>query len=71
MMEVGHAAVLKLQWERRDMQMEFWCEDLKERDHLEHLGVDGRIILDFVFKELWIGYVWLRILISDRLLCAL
>jgi hypothetical protein len=49
---VGYAAVLKLQWERRDMHTGFWREDPKERDHLEDLGVDGRIILKFVFKEL-------------------
>jgi len=48
---VGHAAVLKLRWERRDMHTRFWCEDPKERDHLEDLGIDGRIILKFVFKD--------------------
>jgi hypothetical protein len=37
---------------RRDMHMGFWCEDLKERGHLEDLGVDGRIILKFAFQEL-------------------
>ena len=46
---MGHAAVIKLQWERRGMHTGFWWEDSKERDHLEDLGVDGRIILKFVF----------------------
>jgi len=27
------------------MQTEFWSENLKVRDHLEYLGIDGRIIL--------------------------
>jgi len=49
---MGHAAVLRLQWERRDMHTGFWREDPKERDHMEDLGEDGRIILKFVFKEL-------------------
>jgi len=33
------------------MHTRFWCEDPKERDHLEDLGIDGRIILKFVFKD--------------------
>jgi presenilin-like A22 family membrane protease len=41
----------------------FWCEDLIERDHLEDLRLDGRIILKFIFKK-WdgeAGLPWLRI----------
>jgi hypothetical protein len=36
-----------------------------ERDHLEDLGVDGRIILKCIFQkwdgEAWTGLLWLRI----------
>jgi hypothetical protein len=30
---------------------EIWWEDLNERDHVESLGVGGRIILKFIFKK--------------------
>jgi len=43
----------------------FWCGNLRERDHLEDPGVDGRIILRWNFRKwdvgVWIGSSWLRI----------
>jgi len=43
----------------------FWWENLKERDHLRDPGVDGRIILRWIFRK-WnvgarTGSSWLRI----------
>ena len=39
--------------------------NLRERDHLEKLGVDGRIILEWMLKKLvdrkCNGLIWLRI----------
>jgi hypothetical protein len=37
---------------------------LKERDHLEDIGVDGGIILNMSSKwdgEAWTGFIWLEI----------
>jgi len=33
---------------------DFWSGDRRERDHLENLGVHGRIILKWIFKK-WCG----------------
>jgi hypothetical protein len=43
----------------------FWWGDLRERDHLNDLSVDGRIILKWIFKkwggEACTGLIWLGI----------
>ena len=33
------------------MHKVFWWGNLRERDKLEHLGVDGRIILRWIFRK--------------------
>jgi hypothetical protein len=43
----------------------FWWRNLRERDHLENLVVDGRIIIKWVFGK-WdvqarTALIWLRI----------
>jgi hypothetical protein len=38
-------------WETGEVHTGFWWGDLRERYHLEHVGVDGRIILKGIFKK--------------------
>jgi hypothetical protein len=52
-------------WGKREVHTGFWWGDLRESDHLRDRGVDGRIILKWIFKKwdvvAWTGLSWLRI----------
>jgi len=54
------------------MHSRLWWGDLRERDHLEHLGLDVRMILKWIFKkwngEAWTGWIWLRVETDSGLL---
>jgi len=45
---------------------------VKGRDHSEYLGVDGKIMLEWILEKLggkmWTGLIWLRILTNGWLL---
>ena len=46
-------------------QVGFWWRNLRDRDHVEDPGVDGKIILRWIFRKwdgwTWIGLIWLGI----------
>jgi len=47
-----------------------WRGNLRERDHLGDPGVDGRIILRWIFRKwdvgVWTGSIWLRMRTGGR-----
>jgi len=52
-------------WGRNEMNAWFQWVNLKKRDSLQDLGVDGSIILKFVMntccRRVWTGFIWLRV----------
>ena len=50
---------------RGEAYTEFWWGNLRDEDHLEDPGVDGRIILEWMFRKwgvrVWTGFMSLRI----------
>jgi hypothetical protein len=57
---------------KREVHTVFLWGDLREGDHLVDPGLDGRIILKWIFKKCdgwaWTGLIWLRIGTGGRLL---
>ena len=51
-------------WGRGEAYTGFWWENLRERDPMEDAGIDGRIILRWIFRKwgvgAWTGSSWLR-----------
>jgi hypothetical protein len=46
-------------WGTVEVYIGFWWGDLRERNHLEDLSVDGRIILKYTFKKREGGRDWI------------
>jgi hypothetical protein len=51
---------------RGEAYTEFWWGNLRERDHFEDSGVDGRIILKWIFRKLNVGGMDWMGLAQDR-----
>jgi hypothetical protein len=49
----------------KEVHTGFWCENLREIEHLEDLRVDGRLLLKCIFmkchRKEWIEFIWLGI----------
>jgi hypothetical protein len=41
-------------WGRGEVRTGFWRRKLRERDHFKDMGIDGRIILKWIFNT-WDG----------------
>jgi hypothetical protein len=52
-------------WKTGEEPTGLWWGDLTEKDHLENLRADGKIVFKWIFKkwdgEVWTGLIWLRI----------
>ena len=44
---------------REEVHKVFWWGDLRERDHLEDLGFEGKTILKWVIKKRDMGMDWI------------
>jgi len=49
---------MKHVWDRGGAYTGFWWKNLRERDYFEDPGIDGRIILRWIFKKWDVGH-WL------------
>jgi hypothetical protein len=68
--EVGRACST---WGRVEVHTGFQWGNLREGDHIEDLGIDGRVILKWILEK-WDGGTWtrsilLRVGTGGRLLC--
>jgi hypothetical protein len=61
--------------ETAEVYVGLWWGNLREREHMEDPGVDGKIILRWVFRKwfgvAWTELIWLRIGTGGGVLCLL
>ena len=52
-------------WDKGEVRAGFWWGDMRERGHLEGLGVHGSIILKWILQNVGWGVDWID-LTGDR-----
>jgi hypothetical protein len=61
MRQAGHVTI----WGRGEVYTELWWGNLRKRDHLQDPGLNGKVILKWVFRrwavEVWTGSIWLSL----------
>ena len=50
---------MKSVWGREEVHIGFWWGNLGERDHLKDPGIDGRIIIKWIFRKWDGGISWI------------
>jgi len=48
-------------WGRGDVLTWFWWGNMRERDYLEYVGVDGRIVLNRIITKQGRGMNWIDV----------
>jgi hypothetical protein len=51
-----------------EKRTKFKLRSLREEDHSEELGIDGKITKIILRANVWIGFIWLRVGTSGGLL---
>jgi len=50
-------------WGRKEMHTGFWWVNLKKRDNLQDLGLDGsilKLVMNTYYGRVLTGFIWLR-----------
>jgi hypothetical protein len=54
--EEGDGSGMEQVWGREEAYTGFWWRNLKERDHFGDPGLDGRVLLRWIFRKCDVGH---------------
>jgi hypothetical protein len=58
-------------WGTEQVHIEISWENMKERNRLEDLGIDDRIVFEWIVKKsfvsMWLGLAWLKLETGGRM----